>query len=211
MTVHSKLVGQNAPRKTRKDKASKKTLNPPVKHWDADDCKLTELIPANEDLWQILIEDPEILTEIKRLWDEHGHSRDLTFLDVFAGWAGLARSFKAIGFSAKAFDRHMNMSHDFCTRIGYAHLIFFALRVIPEFLQTLHLYSSFHFHVVRQVVCSGAGGGVDVGVGQTAVAFGCRTSLLGEGWEGVGTLAGDDGTWAWWWCLRDSNLISQVT
>ena len=77
-----------------------------------------------------------------KLWDSHlvrcekektekkeTEVRDLTFLDVFAGWAGLAHAFAALGYKSRAFDRQKIEAQDFCTPSGFARLIFFALRV----------------------------------------------------------------------------------
>ena len=99
---------------------------PAVQHFS---CLGMDRIPTNEDMWQCIIEDPTVLDEVKALWDAHGHVRDLTFVDVFAGWAGLATEFVAQGFPAKAFDRQKVIQHDFTSAKGLAVAIFLALRV----------------------------------------------------------------------------------
>ena len=53
-------------------------------------------IPFMEDLWESLL-DEDILKEVRRLWEKHGKVRDLTMVDLFAGWAGLAKVRRSAG------------------------------------------------------------------------------------------------------------------
>ena len=81
MTIQSKVA---------KPASSGKAKCPaPQVAWTYADWK--ERVPAMEDLWQTIIEDPEILAEVERLWTAHGRQRDIDFLEVVVKKEALQR------------------------------------------------------------------------------------------------------------------------
>jgi hypothetical protein len=83
-----------------------------------------------KEFWLKVLEDDDDVREmVIKLWAKHNYERDLAVVDLFAGWAGIAYVFVALGFRARAFDRNKCSDQDFCTKAGYAVAIFFVLRL----------------------------------------------------------------------------------
>jgi len=77
-------------------------------HQGTSNTQFGDVGEHDQDAWQDILVDPEVLMEVKILWEQHGKERDLTFVDYFAGCARLAKapshnvSIACIWFRAKA-------------------------------------------------------------------------------------------------------------
>ena len=62
-------------------------------------------IQHDDELWRKIL-PADVISKVEQLLKAHGSVRDLSMVDLFAGWGGLCRAFRGAGFKSRAYDRH---------------------------------------------------------------------------------------------------------